>query len=133
MRVRSVWLDCWKLCVSHRETELAASLSFSVPVPPFPPASTTPLTPPGFWAFGEVPPRLTSKRVQDSIFFASMMGGPFAFPPNPQTSPKKVGRETTLSVVTAPPSSGEGGKLDRQQQQRTSSKPASVGSNASSC
>ena len=60
-------------------------------------------------------------------------GGPFAFPPNPQTSPKKVGRETTLSVVTAPPSSGEGGKLDRQQQQGTSSKPASVGSNASSC
>ena len=66
-------MDCWKPCVSHRETELAASLSFSEPVPPFPPA--TPLTPPGLWAFGEVPSRPTSKRFQDSIFFASMMGG----------------------------------------------------------
>ena len=73
MRLRSVWLDCWKPCVSHRETELAASLSFSEPVPPFPP--TTPLTPPGLRAFGEVPPRPTFKRFQNSIFFASMLGG----------------------------------------------------------
>ena len=35
---------------------------------------TTPLTPPGLRAFGEVPPRPTSKRFQDSVFFASMMG-----------------------------------------------------------
>ena len=97
-------MDCWKPCVSHRETELAASLSFSEPVPPFP--HTTPLTPPGLRAFGEVPPRPTSNRFQDSIFFASMMRDHLLSLRNPRRPQRKWVEKPLCRWSPLPPLAG---------------------------
>ena len=87
---------------------------------------TTPLTPPGLRAFGEVPPRPTSKRFQDSIFFASMMGGHLLSLRIPRRPQRKWVEKPLCRWSPLPPLAGrEASSIDSSSSLRAQNPPQS--------
>ena len=87
---------------------------------------TTPLTPPGLRAFGEVPPRPTSKRFQDSVFFASMMGKQLLSHRIPRRPQRKWVEKPLCRWSPLPPLAGrEASSIDSSSSLRAQNPPQS--------